>query len=139
MLKNNYVYVSYEEVTNVIHDDFGDDGPYTGSYQHETTSTITGVSLTVPDSHYYEYLPVEGLPDKTIPTGDVFVLAVRYSTGDTFGSESGRLHIPGVYHKYEDALTVGKKIREGSFKGYAPWEGFFESLEDILIESFSIS
>ena len=83
---------------------------------------------------YYESFEVEcdEVPEK------VYVVYARYSTGSTFGRSEGRLAIEGVYLTRDEAKAVVKSVNDGKYKGYAPWEGYFETLESIDWESFEV-
>ena len=74
--------------------------------------------------------------DSEIRPQDVFVVLVRYSSGDTFGSSYGHGHIEGVYFDKDKAMEVAETIENGTYnkkgfnkRGYTVWEGYFESLE----------
>lgn len=75
--------------------------------------------------------------DTTFPVkhGDiVYVLLVQYSSGNTFGSSYGNTCIEGIYPSYDAAELVSESIKNKSYHGYMPWDGYFESLEDVIIE-----
>jgi hypothetical protein len=63
----------------------------------------------------------------------LFMVYVRYSTGDTFGSSSGNPYFPGIYDSYEKADAVVKSIEDGTYDGYKPWYGYFDSLDSVEV------
>jgi hypothetical protein len=71
-----------------------------------------------------------------VKSGDtVYVVWVQYSTGDTFSHSEGHGTIVGVYKTYDEAKEVQQKIETNKFGGkYHPWNGYFDSLEQIHIE-----
>jgi len=95
----------------------------------------------------------------------VWVVSVRYSTGDTFGSSHGHLAIAGVYATKDEAEYVAETIQlaeEENQKGrwgekpkfdeatkarlkawrqdtrYFPWEGYFESIESVDVSCHEV-
>lgn len=88
------------------------------------------------------------------PGDEVFVVLCRYSTGDTFGNDGGRVSVMGVFkdshyaemvrHQLETPESEGKpysfsktyaysKTIDG-VEYYIPWSGYFEQLESLFIE-----
>ena len=65
----------------------------------------------------------------------VFLCVVYYSSGDTFGRSFGNFHIVGAYSTYDDAKEVSRNIDKLKYK---PWEGYFETLEDVKVVSLEI-
>lgn len=103
---------------------------------------------------------------EVLPNVEYFVLAVVYSTGDSFSHQDRACcEIIGLYRTYDEAATNAKKIRkhndyETSFEARyrrdrkqndddliltsssgneflcaKPWLGYFESLDEIMVES----
>jgi len=69
--------------------------------------------------------------------GVVWVVVVRYTTGDSFGTTYGEWHVESAYETIDEANEIKKKIEEGEYKsglGYTPWVGYFESLEGVHVE-----
>lgn len=104
-----------------------------------------------------EEMPVNFDPNTA---NEVYVVVVRYSTGDTFGHSSGEYHFVGVFDNEIVARTIAESIHEGhndeNYKDYSkykalmgakseedyismPWEGYFEDLERIEIYSANIN
>lgn len=68
--------------------------------------------------------------------GDIgYLLIVRYSTGDTFSHTNGYWTIIGFYKDAKEAVEIKDKINDGSYEGYKPWVGYFESLEDVELHT----
>lgn len=92
------------------------------------------------------FTPRKGMP--------VYLVTVRYCTGDTFGYTSGNYKFIACYDNPEDAHSLAKEIQENydsdngkySFKPTTPytesevycgtWTGYFERLEDIRVDYF---
>lgn len=61
----------------------------------------------------------------------VDVVVVRYESGDTFGRSYGNWHVVGAYLEKDKARKIEQQITRGQYKGYKPWEGYFERLQDV--------
>jgi hypothetical protein len=72
-------------------------------------------------------------PD-VLDADEVYAVVVTYGSGDTFGHSTGEKCVPHIVTKLEEAVKIEKSINDGSYKGYAPWNGYFESLEDTEIK-----
>jgi hypothetical protein len=87
---------------------------------------------------------------------EVYVVVAQYSTGDTFGNDSGQIYLADVFDDENDARDLLDKFKEHdtrydyrkvvpfSFnhngKEYSiPWAGYFEHLENLHIETVEIS
>lgn len=69
----------------------------------------------------------------------VYVVYVRYSTGDSFGHTNGEWSIIDILDSMEHANKLKESIDSGEYErnnGHAPWTGYFESLESSNIEKF---
>lgn len=84
---------------------------------------------------------VEGVKD-----GDsVWLVHVRYSTGDTFGNNDGRVTFMDIFPGDQYAKAERLRTALGAEKGssldfedknyYVPFNGYFESLEDVVVTS----
>lgn len=87
--------------------------------------------------------------------GEVHVVIVSYSTGDTFGHDDGIYRIMDAFGSFEEAerlvaaLAANEaKGRSGSYVDFSykhngkeyslPWVGYFESLNYIFVESVRV-
>jgi hypothetical protein len=68
----------------------------------------------------------------------VYVVYVRYGTGDTFGRVNGAWHILGVYEHQGQAEKVKNSVYDKTYKGYKCWEGYFESCESCEVEAMVV-
>jgi hypothetical protein len=85
----------------------------------------------------------------------VYVVVVTYEDGDTFGRSYGNICVVDVFENEEEAEKIAsiiygdekksdkddifdKKVKR-SFKGYAPWVGYFERLQSVDVFPFVIS
>lgn len=128
------LYYSYSEKTIVVSDDYGVRGEYTGSTETETISKLTGVSREKPQGYLWRYVPVKDAKSEEEIGDQVSVVVVIYSTGGTFSYESGRLTVEGIYLDHDRACKVAKSIRDETYKDYGPWQGYFESLQEVYVQ-----
>lgn len=68
----------------------------------------------------------------------VYLVVVRYTDGDTFGTTRGNWYIESACKTEEEALKIGESIEDGSYKGYKPWEGFFSGFESVEVIEMEI-
>lgn len=78
----------------------------------------------------------------------VYPVVVLFGTGNSFGNSSGNVHIVGVYDNQDKAERLRKAIQDTYSSGREPsfdfegeninaytWTGYFESLENVFVES----
>lgn len=63
----------------------------------------------------------------------VYLVFVRYTTGDTFGCSIGNPHFAGCYIDEEKAIDIEKQINNNTYGGDKPWNGYFESLDSVEV------
>jgi hypothetical protein len=116
-----------------------------------TSWRVEGVELS--DSDKYQAMQV----DFPVKIGDkVWALYAVYSTGDSFGHDDGRNLELISFHKKESVarsnyetlikrkpgdVKFSAKIKTDSGKQidfYVPWDGYFESLDYLELESFKV-
>lgn len=71
----------------------------------------------------------------------VYVVYVRYTTGDTFGYTEGMWYIVKICKTDKEAIKIKNAIENGKYKGphgYNPWDGYFEHLEGCHVETFTV-
>jgi hypothetical protein len=97
---------------------------------------LKGASVMSPKStSYYNTYEVAW---ETLPS-IIYVVLVRYKSGDTFGSSYGNGYVEGVYADEASAAAVMQSISGKSYKGYAPWDGYFERLESVDVEPLMLA
>jgi len=137
------VYVTYNEhCDRVIEDTLGHDGPWSGFREDHYSFSLGGVYEKCPscDTPYWDEVEVSDLSSGDDIPSVLHIVYVRYSTGSTFGHSEGRGSIVAAFSTSEAAIKVRDKIIEGTYKGrygYNEWEGYFESLESVHIETLS--
>lgn len=135
----NTLYINYSEGRSGGELCEGEEnGPYASHEPIWTTFQINGIYTpeTWDNSNWYkEEIQVDFTPNVGMP---VYVVIVRYSSGNTFGRVNGCWCIEGVYTSIEEAENIKSKIYDGTFEEYAPWIGYFEYLEYVDIEFFII-
>jgi hypothetical protein len=78
----------------------------------------------------------------------VFPVFVIYGTGDSFGHSSGNVQLVDVFDDAEKARGLKEAIRKATYENYkysfeyegkeyyaGSWTGYFETLEDVVVET----
>lgn len=136
---NKEFYVIYEQ--NCVQDDFdpGNGEPYNHSYHRVYKSEVLGITDETP-KHYCDWTKiVKEIKDEN--QKDFFVIAVIYSTGNTFGRSEGHISIVDICESLGDAEEIITQIKDKKYneKGYNDWEGYFENLTDVYAEKFTLN
>lgn len=87
--------------------------------------------------------------------GVVYAVIARYSTGDTFGHDAGRVQVMDVFDNNEDAAALTEaleqserdksqdvvdfELKHGERDYYLPWLGYFERLENVDVHPLRVS
>jgi hypothetical protein len=128
-------------------------GPWSDREDEVIDLTVNGVNIK----------PVESFGEsvKTLFTPkvgmDVWLVTVRYSTGDTFGRSLGNYKFITAYDNRDDAESLAREIEknnkdDGGYKfSFIPstpfpedsvecssWTGYFDRLEMVDIEQFTV-
>lgn len=95
---------------------------------------ITGAFKNKTSSSWYQ----ESFYLENLNLVDVYIVLVRYSSGDTFGRSFGNGHIVGVYGTQDEAQLIVDQIEANTYtgqNGYVPWKGYFERFEyvDLIV------
>ena len=95
-----------------------------------------GVVSKNPDSFEAEGVEV----DFNVPASgkEVFLVWVRYGTGDTFGHTDGEWTIIGVLEDKNKAEALVDSIIDDTYTGYKCWDGYFENFESAHCRKFVI-
>lgn len=77
--------------------------------------------------------------DDVEPGKPIFVVAVVYTTGGTFGSH-GAWTIPAIKADLQDAYTAQRLCnadnnQKRTNRLYRPWDGYFEHIDSVEVES----
>lgn len=139
----------------------GEDSSEPYSYRGTTTTdwTVRGLRLMKNDSDYISYRAGDSTQVAFEPVvGETYhALYAIYSTGDSFGHDYGYcLELVGVYkdkavaeenrkrclqecHSWDEA-TVKLKVEgvKTLHKYYRPWTGYFDRLDHLELESFTL-
>ena len=95
--------------------------------------TVKSIHKTEPaNCFFFDSIEVD---EAVLNSKTVFLVIVRYSDGDTFGTTHG-------YHYFYSVRTTGEEVEEDKLEiskpskpgVYRPWDGYFSSLEDIEVE-----
>lgn len=144
----NEYYVRFKEFKSYNDDGDNDDGQY--SYRGTTSLdlTVEGVYANDPSFGKFEYVVVGGKysffkSDEDIKPGeDAYLVYALYITGDTFGSDETWTPVALVRDNKRAIEISGKCYDSTSIsetdKGYKEWEGYFEHLQSVEIEKFTV-
>ena len=137
-----YVYVTYDEFREGGEICAGQEDDAWPSYEDcNIDMTVKSIHITNPGCLYLDKVKVKSFEEKPakkpLEKGqEVYLVVVRYRTGDTFGNTCGAHHFEGIYLSEEEANEVVASVKNSSYKGdYKRWEGYFEALEDCYVET----
>ena len=124
------------------------DEQYSNRSPEHISLTVNGV-YTKPREAFGEDVATLFTPRKGMK---VYLVTVRYTTGDTFGYTSGNYKFVACYDNSEDAYALAKEIEENSKYSFKPktpytedelycgsWTGYFERLECVDVEGFTVN
>jgi hypothetical protein len=121
--------------------------------RYDRADTVTqwdvhGISLSDKDGEYA--LPV----DFPVQVGDkVYVVYAIYSSGDTFHRDvSSNFEVISFHKNYDIAMKNQEALQElhknaqmqieydsgAVVKRYCPWDGYFESLDNVIVEVYTV-
>lgn len=148
------LYDSHGYRTDAPSDEYDEGVPY--SYRGATGASISVNGIEVVEDGWLD-LPTEF---EIEPGVQYYLLYAVYETGDSFGRDGGNTEWIGLYRDYDLAEEQARKIeahangydRRGSggvdaysvkivsdggkeYQLHTPWNGYFERLEDLRVES----
>lgn len=113
-----------------------------------TEADISVHGIKVVDEENYRHMAV---PFKVVSGQTYYLLWADYNTGDSFGSYGNQVEFVDLFQTYEAAeiakqeLLSSKKYSTKYTRDdgtridfYIPWEGYFESLNELNIESVGV-
>lgn len=130
------VYLTYTE--DRTGGEANEPGPYASRSPEYIEYSPTNLYST-PKS-WHEEIEVDFDPKEFLGK-DLFLVVVRYSDGDTFGTTYGHWRVIGVYTDVETVSEVEKEIQEtlknenkyyyktNKYVKFAPWIGYFSGYE----------
>lgn len=104
----------------------------------EIEFSITSCYMSDENIDWYETINIDFNPK---PNQNVFIVTVRYSTGDTFSRTNGQWEIITATQTEQEARQLQEQIENDEYEseyGYLPWEGYFEYLQRIEITPISV-
>jgi hypothetical protein len=118
--------------------------------------TIHSVSIGSNKKHHTFYDELDFPVDYEVKKGDtVFIVVVTFEDGDTFGRSYGNVCVVDIFTNEEEAETLASIISDDekkcdkddildrkakrSYEGYAPWDGYFERLENVEVQKFIVT
>lgn len=137
------IYVTYNDICE--HSEHSDE--MYGDWYESRSFSVTGVSSFKP-LREHERFGIEMDSGST-----AHVVTMHYSTGDSFGRSDGRGEVLWVFDNIDDAVAARKALEEqrekfsvefkdGSgkvIKMSNPGAGYFESVNDISVETFTVT
>lgn len=96
--------------------------------RYERTEFLSVSNAPSKDVKFYEFFNSKNDITKE---KEVYIIAVIYSDGDTFGTYHGNVQIWSVHSSLEEAEKEMTDIPES--KEWKAWEGYFSSLEEMKI------
>ncbi len=143
----------YVDVDHNCYDSYHS-GEQWGDWHSHSSTKINGVSLCTQKDGWRDRVPI----DFDVKIGDtIYLIYCVYSTGDSFGHASGGSYECIIAYKTLAKADAARKALDSSSKNfddctvnlvsesgkivpyYRPWLGYFESLDRLIIESFTVS
>jgi hypothetical protein len=115
-------------------------GEQYGEWETEYDNTVTKISRNKDLLQNWNFEECK-VPDEVYDAPFLYLVVVTYSTGDTFGRSSGNTAIAYITEDPEEAVKIRDDLNLGKNpsndakcpKGYCPWDGYFESMDDVSI------
>lgn len=126
------------------------------SWDRGTTATeITNVRAVEAEEEYASYRTV--IADLPVESGDtVYAVIVRYSTGDTFGNDTGQYRVMDVFATEDEAQELSKAVLDQTRNAhndrlvpyelthndktyYTDWFGYFEQFESVGVHCVKVN
>lgn len=140
-IKHPIIYYTYSETTTGGQQ-IEPEEPWSSREDAHTDWKLTGIQKSKLE-HTYHHDTTEVLDMKNneeLPNA-LFIVCVRYSTGDTFGSSYGEGAVAGAFKDGKRASELAQKIMAGEDRRedvshfcYSQWIGSFESVESANVE-----
>ena len=133
----NKLYISYNESSEGGEISPGQENDDWPSHEPEyITLSIRDIFKNRPKDHWrIEEMEVDFVPKVG---NTVFLIVVRYGTGDTFSNICGQSTFLSIYEKEEDALAEKELVESRKHKDDWRWDDYFGGLEGVEIHSFTI-
>jgi hypothetical protein len=103
------------------------------SGEQEIFFTIESVHATEPEYGWPQSVEVSFNPEDHLEE-NMYVIVVRYDTGDTFGNTYNTWKIPEVVLTMAEADKICKAIKYDKYDGYVSWKGYFEHFNSVDYE-----
>ena len=130
------VYVVYDEYRSGGEICEGQENDPWPSYEDtEIDMVVRSILVSNPNVLYLDSVEVKDAAKVEVGQ-TVYLVTVRYSTGDTFGNTNGAFKFEGVYTSREKANEAAHQIESDKYKGHCCWKGYFEQLECVGVESY---
>lgn len=128
------VYIEYNSFTDGG-ERINPDERWSNRTDQNTTLTVQKLYASEP-KHLFFRDSIEVDPS-VLECSEVYLVVVRYQTGDTFGRSLGNFHFYSVrkteQEAIEDRWVCESPVKKGNYENYRPWDGYFERLEFVEI------
>ena len=161
-----YLYIDYttSRTGGSVQSGESSDDPYASRRDEYIEFDIMGVYRSLPKKLFFHHR--EEVSPEAVKADKVWVVLVRYTTGNTFGTTRGAWHIYSIrsdsrraegdkrmieFDDKLDNMTEGWNYRNLSpfvqqliakkkhlIEGYVPWRGYFERLEGVQVLEFDV-
>ena len=110
------------------------DEPYSNRAPCYISTTFTSISLNAPKWESYKTIQA---PRELANYSTLYLVVVKYSDGDTFGTTYGYTELWSLHASMKEAEQAVEELPASN--GYKAWTGYFARLEDIIIEPLTLS
>jgi len=159
-----YLYVDYTASRTGGEDQEGESGPFAQREDEHIDFEIRGIYRSLPKDVFFHHR--EEVAPEVTKADKVWVVLVRYTTGNTFGTTHGAWHIYSIqsdsrraegdkrmiefddrrdnmtdqwnYNKLSDFAKKLISKKKHLIEGYVPWRGYFEKLETVEVLEFPV-
>lgn len=103
----------------------------------DQTTTLSVQRLYASEPKHLFFKDSIEVDPSVLECSEVYLVVVRYQTGDTFGRSLGNFHFYSVrkteQEAIEDRFACETPVKKGDYGSYRPWDGYFERLEFVEI------
>lgn len=131
----------FVEIESMCVHSFRSDEPY-GDWGSEHQCSVQKISRNKDLLKTWDFTEYK-VPNDVYNSQNLYIVAVTYSSGDSFGRSSGNLAIAYITESPDEALKVKNDLLKDvnpseddpktQCRGYAEWNGYFEHIESVDI------
>lgn len=110
--------------------------PYSNREDEYREVEFHGIYRNSPDAFFYDSREVS---EEVFNSDKVYMVVVRYESGDTFGRTFGNWHIFDIFATEKEADHISGLIENDKLDGYVRWKGYFERFQWVEIHEFKVN